>query len=75
MAASYSYRPHAIGGIADRHPAAFWAGIAAVTAGVLLHLPMYLGARDVGYRLAGMEIDAAMATASGGPSWGLRPHI
>jgi len=32
----------------------------AVAAAVLLHLPMYLGARHAGYRLAGMEIDAAM---------------
>ena len=54
------YPPPATGGIADRHPAAFWTGIAAVTAGVLLHLPMYMGARDMGYRLAGMEVDAAM---------------
>ncbi len=37
-----------------------WAGIAAVVAGVVLHLPMYLGARDMGYRLAGMDVDAAM---------------
>ncbi len=37
-----------------------WAGIAAVVAGVLLHLPMYLGARDMRYRLAGMDVDAAM---------------
>ncbi len=37
-----------------------WAGIAAVVAGVILHLPMYLGARDMGYRLAGMDVDAAM---------------
>ena len=37
-----------------------WAGIAAVVAGVILHLPMYLGARNMGYRLAGMDVDAAM---------------
>lgn len=28
--------------------------------GVLLHLPMYLGARDMGYRLAGMPVDGPM---------------
>jgi len=42
------------------HPAAFWAGTAAVTAGVLLHLPMYLGARDMGYELSGMAVDNPM---------------
>lgn len=47
------------------HPVAFWLGAAACTAGVLLHLPMYLGARDMGYRLAGMEMDASMLTGMG----------
>ena len=47
-------------GITFHHPAAFWLGSAAVTAGVLLHLPMYMGARDMGYRLAGMPVDAPM---------------
>lgn len=47
-------------GITFHHPRAFWAGVAAVTAGVLLHLPMYLGARSTGYHLAGMEPDAPM---------------
>ncbi len=37
-----------------------WAGVAAVTVGVLLHLPMYLQAADDGYRLAGMGLDAPM---------------
>jgi len=37
-----------------------WAGIAAVTAGVLMHLPMYLQAADDGYRLSGMSLDAPM---------------
>ncbi len=48
------------GGITYARPAAFWAGIATVTAGVVLHLPMYLGAGDMGYRLEGMEIDGPM---------------
>lgn len=38
----------------------FWAGALAVTSGVILHLPMYVQARDMGYRLAGMPLDAAM---------------
>ncbi|HSH22399.1 MAG TPA: hypothetical protein VK992_07285, partial [Candidatus Caenarcaniphilales bacterium] len=42
------------------HPAAFWLGTGAVTAGVILHLPMYLGARDMGYELTGMAVDTPM---------------
>ena len=42
------------------HRGAFWAGTAAVTLGVLLHLPMYVEARDMGYRLAGMPVDNIM---------------
>lgn len=48
------------GGIAFHHPAAFWAGTAAVSAGVLLHLPMYLSGRDRGYQLVGMAVDRPM---------------
>lgn len=43
-----------------RRPAVFWAGIVAVTAGVVLHLPMYVAARGVHYRLAGMAVDRPM---------------
>ncbi len=43
-------------------PVVFWAGAAACTAGALLHLPMYLHARHMGYRMAGMPVDAAMLT-------------
>jgi putative MFS transporter len=39
---------------------AFWTGTAAVTAGVLLHLPMFLSASNTNYRLAGMRMDASM---------------
>lgn len=53
-------RPTGVGGIAFHHPGAFWFGIAAVTVGVALHLPMYLGASDMGYRLAGEPMDAGM---------------
>jgi putative MFS transporter len=42
------------------HPGAFWLGTGAVSAGVILHLPMYFHARDMGYHLAGMPVDAPM---------------
>lgn len=41
------------------HPVAFWCGTVAVTLGVVLHLPMYLGTSDTGYKM-GMAIDAPM---------------
>jgi putative MFS transporter len=50
----------ATGGLRFHHPAAFWAGTAAVTAGVLLHLPMYLAAEDMDYQLNGMAVDLPM---------------
>ncbi|MFL5781066.1 MAG: MFS transporter [Thermoleophilaceae bacterium] len=43
-----------------RNRAAFWGGVAAVTAGVVLHLPMFIGAKDMDYRLVGMSFDAPM---------------
>jgi putative MFS transporter len=46
--------------IAQRRPIAFWFGCALVTAGVLLHLPMFLMARGSGYVLAGMPMDTGM---------------
>ncbi|NUO65310.1 MAG: MFS transporter [Gemmatimonadaceae bacterium] len=39
----------------------FWAGVVAVTAGVVLHLPMYAEARAMGYRMVGMPIDLTMS--------------
>jgi MFS transporter, putative metabolite:H+ symporter len=39
---------------------AFVLGVIAVTAGVLLHLPMFLMGRHMGYRLAGMPIGSDM---------------
>ena len=42
------------------HPVAFWLGALACTAGVVLHLPMYLGARDMHYVLSGMRPDPQM---------------
>lgn len=50
----------AIGSIAFHHRWAFWAGVLAVTAGVLLHFPMYVGARSMRYRLDGMSPDPIM---------------
>src|SRR5947208_15717566 len=54
------------GGIEFHHPMAFWLGTAAVTAGVLLMLPMYLGSSDracgaiAKYCLKGLRPDTAM---------------
>ncbi|SHG19274.1 MFS transporter, putative metabolite:H+ symporter [Fodinibius roseus] len=48
------------GGITYGHKGAFWAGIWAVIVGVILHLPMYLKAHDVGYRLVGTPMDLPM---------------
>ena len=48
------------GGVTFYHPAAFWLGTAAVTAGVVLHLPMYFGSRDMDFHLAGMPVDGPM---------------
>src|SRR5205809_3569278 len=42
------------------HPAAFWFGVAAVTVGVLLHLPFYFSARHDHYILKGKSPDGAM---------------
>jgi putative MFS transporter len=39
---------------------AFWIGCLLVAAGALLHLPMFLMARHMGYVLAGMPMDAGM---------------
>jgi putative MFS transporter len=40
---------------------AFWIGALAVTAGVVLHLPMYVEARHMGFHMAGMSVDSTMA--------------
>jgi len=45
-----------VGGVTFGHAGAFWFGVAAVTSGVMLHLPMYLMGKDNGYRLVGMPI-------------------
>ena len=43
-----------------RSKTAFWAGLVTVTLGVLLHLPMYFKANEVGYHLASMAMDLPM---------------
>ncbi len=53
------------GGITFHHAAPFWFGTAAITLGVVLHLPMYLGARDMDYRLVGMAMDGLMVAGMG----------
>ncbi|HEU0277398.1 MAG TPA: MFS transporter [Rhodanobacteraceae bacterium] len=59
----------------------FWLGCVAVAAGVGLHLPMYVMAAPMHFRLAGMPMDAAMqvgmALIVAGvllAGWGLAPH-
>lgn len=42
-------------------PVAFWGGSLAVTAGVIMHLPMFFMARDMNYHLVGMEMDWTMS--------------
>lgn len=74
-----SFAPVAAAG-ARRNILAFWVGCAIVTVGVLLHIPMYLMGADMGYRLAGMAMDAGMYAGMGLilvgvalASWGLLP--
>ena len=62
-------------------PGIFWAGVAAVITGVILHLPMYVQAKDMGYRLAGMPLDVGMivgmvliVTGLAATIWGLIPR-
>ncbi len=43
-----------------RNPAAFWLGALLAVAGVLLHLPMFVMARSMHYRMAGMPMGAGM---------------
>lgn len=42
------------------HPIAFWTGCAAISSGVLAHMPMFLMGRHNGYQMVGMEMDATM---------------
>jgi putative MFS transporter len=47
-------------GLTLHHPVAFWCGTLAIVAGVLAHIPMFICASHMGYRMAGMEMDAMM---------------
>jgi len=47
-------------GVTYEHPVAFWLGVAAVTAGTFMQLPMYFMAKDRHYQLRGMGFDATM---------------
>src|SRR5215470_14101772 len=42
------------------HPLFFWLGALGVSAGVMLHLPMYLRSASMNFHLAGMRFDAEM---------------
>src|SRR6185312_16084008 len=69
--------------LGDRaHPRYFWLGAVTVTAGVALHLPMYIEARRMNFHLAGMPIDwrmllgMSLIVAGTLASWyGLRPGV
>jgi putative MFS transporter len=52
--------PSSLSGVTFPHPGAFWFGAVATTIGVVLHLPMYLNGREMGYRLVGMPVDTPM---------------
>src|SRR5687767_9067178 len=43
----------------------FILGVTAVTAGVLLHAPMFLMGRDMGFRLSRMPMDSGMMAGMG----------
>ncbi|OLT19133.1 hypothetical protein BJF79_02680 [Actinomadura sp. CNU-125] len=60
---------------------AFWLGTVLVTVGTVLHLPMYVEAAEMHYRMAGMKMDAAMLAGMGlivigsvVAAWGLVPR-
>lgn len=42
------------------HPVFFWVGALAVTAGVILHLPMYIRSAAMNFHVAGMPVDMEM---------------
>jgi putative MFS transporter len=65
-----------------RRPWAFWVGVAGITGGVLLHLPMFISAGDEGYQLRGMGFDrwmilgmALIALGFVGVFYGLAPRF
>jgi putative MFS transporter len=48
------------GKIIFRSKGAFWVGFFSVAIGVALQLPMYINAKNMGYRLVGMPMDTSM---------------
>ena len=69
-------------GLGFHRPIAFWAGCAAIAAGVCAHLPMFIHASYMGYQMAGMEMDglmlAGMAMIPAGlllAAYGLLPRV
>ncbi len=48
-------------GVTYEHPVAFWTGVASVTVGSVMQLPMYFEAKEMGYRLRGMSFDTTMS--------------
>jgi MFS transporter, putative metabolite:H+ symporter len=68
-------------GTAFEHRGIYWAGVLAVTLGVILHLPMYYEGRDMGFRLVGMPVDLPMIAGMvliviglGATVWGVIPR-
>lgn len=57
----HNHRP----GIVFGNPAAFYAGCAAIAAGVLLHMPMFISSASMGFQLAGMPMDPSMVIGMG----------
>jgi putative MFS transporter len=49
-----------LGGVIFHNSGAFWFGAVATTVGVILHLPMYMSGRSMGYHLSGMPMDTPM---------------
>jgi putative MFS transporter len=47
-------------GISFHHPVAFWLGCAAVVAGVLMHMPMFVMGRMTHWQMVGMPMDYLM---------------
>ena len=48
------------GGITFHHPLAFWAGCAAIIAGVLMHMPMFMMGEYTHWQMVGMPMDTMM---------------
>jgi putative MFS transporter len=81
VASDISKRRTASTALSDRQAAwAFVLGCALVTTGVLLHLPMFIASRSMGYHMAGMPMGIGMLIGMGAivggvgiAAWGLLP--